>query len=81
MDVQKRLNNEKHFEDWTEKKDGGRIYYFQVPGKYGWFLKYLKETDEDEITLRFWQEIYDEKRNLREIHEKYPIDEGHKKLI
>jgi len=41
----------------------------------------LKETDGDEITLRFWQEIYDEKRNLREIHEKYPVDKGHKKLI
>ena len=78
MDVQRRLNNEKQFDDWTEKKDRGRIYYFEIPGKCGWFSKYLKETDKDEIALRFWQEIYEEKHNLREIYEKYPVDNGHK---
>jgi hypothetical protein len=25
-------------------------------------------------------EIYDEKGILREVHEKYPVDEGHKKI-
>ena len=63
MDVQKRLSNEKQFDKWTDKKDGDKIYYFEIPGKYGWFSKYLKETDEDDITLRFCQEIYDEKHN------------------
>ena len=41
---------------------------------------YLKEDNSEEITLRFWQEVYDENNILREIHEKYPIDKGHKKL-
>ena len=41
---------------------------------------YLKEDNSEEITLRFWQEVYDENNILREIHEKYPVDKGHKKL-
>ena len=31
-------------------------------------------------TLRFWQEVYDDKNVLREIHEKFPVDLGHRKL-
>jgi hypothetical protein len=31
-------------------------------------------------TLRFWQEIYDDKNVLREIHKKFPVDLGHRKL-
>jgi len=46
----------------------------------GWKAKYLKKVDKDEITIRFWQEIYDERNILREIHEKYPVDKGHKKI-
>lgn len=80
MNGQKRLINEKEFDKWIEKTDGGRIYSFEIQGKYGWISKYLKETDSNEVTLKFWQEIYDEKQNLREIHEKYPVDKGHKKL-
>ncbi|MDQ2721111.1 MAG: hypothetical protein M3Z26_15290 [Bacteroidota bacterium] len=80
MDQQKRLSNEKQFEEWIEKIDGGRIYSFQISGKHGWIAKYLKETDADETTLKFWQEIYDHKNNLIEIHQKYPIDTGHKKI-
>ena len=33
-----------------------------------------------EITVRFWQEIYDDQGTLVEIHEKYPVDKGHRKL-
>jgi hypothetical protein len=36
-------------------------------------------VDANEITLRFWQEIYDEQDKLAEIHEKYPVDKGHRK--
>ena len=43
-------------------------------------MKYLKEVDIEETTLTFWQEVYDETNTLREIHEKYPIDKGHKKV-
>ncbi|HUZ57379.1 MAG TPA: hypothetical protein VMU83_01190 [Hanamia sp.] len=60
--------------------DDGRIYSFEISGRFGWISRYLKETDVNEITIKFWQEIYDEKGNLKEIHEKYPIDKGHKKL-
>ena len=80
MNDEKRLDNEKKFDVWIEKPDGGRIYSFEISGRQGWSSKYLKETDVDEITIKFWQEIYDENEILKEIHEKYPIDKWHKKL-
>jgi hypothetical protein len=36
-------------------------------------------VDAAEQTLRFWQEIYDDQNRLVEIHEKYPVDKGHRK--
>lgn len=63
-----------------QKKDGGRIYSFEVAGKLGWKARYVKEVDREEITMKFYQEIYDGSGILREIHEKYPIDKGHTKL-
>jgi hypothetical protein len=41
---------------------------------------YCKEVDALETTIRFWQEIYDERGVLVEIHEKYPVDTGHRKV-
>jgi len=61
-------------------ENGGRIYEKVVPGKHGWFAVYFKEVDREENTIRFWQEIRDQNGQLREIHEKYPIDTGHRKL-
>ena len=43
-------------------------------------VKYLKERDAEENTLKFWHEIYDENRSLKETHEKYTVDKGHKKV-
>lgn len=63
-----------------EKENGGRIYSFEILGKLGWKAIYLKEVNNEEITTRFWQEIYDDKGVLRKIHEKYPVDKGHQKL-
>jgi hypothetical protein len=80
MNSNQRAKNERNFDAWIEKEDGGRIYSFEIAGKLGWKAKYLKEVNNEEITLRFWQEIYDEHNVLREIHEKYPEDKGHKKL-
>jgi hypothetical protein len=75
-----RLQNEKKFGQWEELPGGGRRYRFNVPGKLGWLACYLKEVDVDEKTLRFWQEIYDDKGKLAETHEKFPVDKGHKKV-
>jgi hypothetical protein len=58
---------------------GGRRFTFEVVGHRDWKARYLKEVDENENTLRFWQEIYDERGALVEIHEKYPEDKGHQK--
>ena len=75
-----RSQNERKFGHWDELPDGGRRYWFEVPGRYGWKARYLKEVNAEEVTLRFWQEIYDDRGRLIEIHEKYPVDKGHHKV-
>ena len=80
MDKKQRQKNEAEFESWIEKENGGRIYSFEIIGKLGWKAKYLKEVDSEDVTIKFWQEVYDQNNILKEIHEKYPVDTGHKKL-
>ena len=80
MEENKRQRNETDYDSWIEKENGGRIYSFEIVGKLGWKAKYLKEVDIQEVTIRFWQEVYDENNILKEIHEKYPVDKGHKKI-
>ena len=75
-----REQNEAKFSKWQFLPGGGRLYSLDVPGKSGWSARYLKEVDAIENTLRFWQEIYDERGQLIEIHEKYPVDTGHRKV-
>ena len=75
-----RSQNEKKFGQWEEVADGGRRYRLEVAGRLGWLARYLKEVDANEMTVRFWQEIYDESGKLVETHEKSPVDKGHQKL-
>lgn len=76
----KRELNEKKFGNWDIQPDGSRKYYFDVSGRHGWKARYIKEVDNQEITLKFYQEIYDASGKLVEIHQKYPEDSGHKKV-
>lgn len=80
MNEKKREKNETEYDFWLEKKNGNRIYSFEINGKSGWRAKYCKEVNSEEVTIRFWQEVYDEKNIIREIHDKYPVDKGHKKV-
>jgi len=75
-----RRQNESKFNLWDQTDSGGRIYRMKIQGRLGWSAVYLKEVDSSENTIRFWQEIYDERNVLREIHEKFPIDRGHRKI-
>jgi hypothetical protein len=75
-----RSQNEKKFRNWDELSGGGRRYWLDVVGRVGWRARYLKEVGAGEVTLRFWQEIYDETGKLVEVHEKFPIDKGHRKV-
>ncbi|MCZ7402078.1 MAG: hypothetical protein O8C61_07635 [Candidatus Methanoperedens sp.] len=77
----KRTINERKFGKWEELTGGGRRYSYEVDGRHGWTARYVKEVNLIEETLRFYQEIYDNKGKLVEIHEKYPDDKGHKKVI
>lgn len=81
MDFNKRQENEKKFPNWKELPDGSRLYWFVIEGRMGWKAKYLKKVDNKESTLSFWQEIYDKAGILVEVHEKYPVDKGHKKIV
>ena len=75
-----RQQNEQKFPNWINLPDGGRRYWFDVLGRQGWVARYVKEVDDNEKTTKFYQEIYDEQGELVEIHEKYPVDKGHKKV-
>ena len=78
--VATREQNEKKFGQWEKLANGGRRYFREVVGRYGWRAQYVKEVDADEGTLSFRQEIYDDNGNLKEIHEKFPLDKGHRKV-
>jgi hypothetical protein len=80
MNTNKRKQNENEFEFWEDLPDGGRKYWFDIRGKMGGFARYVKTVDKNETTILFVQEIYNSKSELVEIHEKYPIDKGHKKV-
>ncbi len=75
-----RAQNEKKFGHWEELPGGGRRYRLDVTGRLGWRARYFKDVDANETTVRFWQEIYDDTGKLAEIHEKFPVDKGHKKV-
>ena len=78
--LRKRIQNEKQFKNWKPRPEGGRIYWLEIEGKFGWKARYVKQVDEAEETVSFRQEIYNEFDELVEIHEKYPVDKGHIKL-
>ncbi len=75
-----REQNERKFPNWIDLPDGGRRYWLDVAGRRGWRARYVKEVDADEQTVSFYQEIYNDRGELVEIHEKFPIDKGHRKV-
>jgi hypothetical protein len=75
-----RRANETKFGQWRELPSGDRIYSLEVAGRRLWKARYFKEVDQNEVALRFWQEIYDETGQLVEVHDKYPVDLGHRKV-
>lgn len=78
--MSERSSNERKFRSWLPTESGGRIYKLVVHGRSGWSAAYCKEVDAQENTLRFWQEIYDESGRLREVHDKFPVDRGHRQV-
>jgi len=75
-----RAQNERKFGHWDELPGGQRRYRLDVPGRQGWLARYIKEVDTNEVTLRFWQEVYNDQGKLIEVHEKYPVDKNHQKV-
>ncbi|HHT9133504.1 MAG TPA: hypothetical protein ACFYD2_01250 [Candidatus Avalokitesvara rifleensis] len=78
LNIQKRRQNERKFGTWEELSYGGRRYWYDVAGRFGCSARYIKEVDSNETILRFYQEVYNEKGELVEVHQKYPTDVGHK---
>lgn len=75
-----RAQNEKKFKRWEELPNGGRRYLRDFVGRSGGRARYIKEVDSNERTVRFAQEIYDASGRLIAVHEKFPVDLGHKQL-
>jgi hypothetical protein len=78
--VSTREQNEGKFPNRENLLSGGRRYWLDVQGRQGWKARYVKEVDADEVTVRFYQEIYDDTGKLVEVHHKYPVDQGHQKV-
>lgn len=76
----KREKNEKKFTYWEELQCGGRKYWYEVVGKFGFKARYVKEVDGREETVKFYQEIYDNNGNLVEVHKKFPTNSGHRRI-
>ena len=77
MDARRRQQNERKYGTWRELPSGGRLYSYDVRGRSGWRATYVKEVDAEELTVKFYQEVYDAAGTLREVHHKYPVDLGH----
>ena len=77
----KRRQNERKFGMWRDLPDGGRLYSYDVKGRSGWLARYVKQVDADEATVRFYQEVFDGDGRLRDVHEKFPVDLGHRKMM
>jgi hypothetical protein len=75
-----RKENERAFPNWDELADGGRCYWRERPGGDFGKCRYVKIVDQNENTVSFTQEIYDDAGSLIEIHQKYPADTGHRYL-
>jgi len=75
-----REQNERTFGAWQELPGGGRRYMREYAGRAGGRARYIKEVDAAETTIRFAQEIYDREGRLASVHEKFPVDLGHKRI-
>ena len=81
MNERKRQENERKFDQWESLSNVGRRYFYDVGSRRrGWKARYIKDVNEEEETVRFWQEIYNEHGKLVEIHQKFPEDTGHQCL-
>lgn len=80
MATGKRQANERKFGQWEEFPNGGRRFWYDMRNRSGWRARYVKEVDSLERTTRFAQEIYDAENRLTEVHEKYPVDLGHRRV-
>lgn len=75
-----REQNERTFGSWQELPGGGRRYTREYAGRARGRARYIKEVDAAETTIRFAQEIYDREGQLVSVHEKFPVDLGHKRI-
>ena len=75
-----RTQNERKFKHWEELPNAGRRYIREFAGRAGGRARYVKEVDATENTIRFAQEIYDANGRLVAVHEKFPVDLGHKQI-
>ncbi len=64
----------------SERAELAMALWVSVKGHSGWSARYVKQVDSEESTVHFAQEIFDAEGMLREVHEKFPADRGHRKI-
>ena len=75
-----RKKNERRYDKWERLPGGGRRYTRIVVGASRGRAQYVKDVDAWERTIGFAQMIYDGDGRLIEVHEKYPIDQGYRRV-
>lgn len=75
-----RKQNESKFKNWQELPDNGRRYWYDTHRENGYTIRYVKVVDGTERTISLVQELYDAQGRLVQIHEKFPIDQGHRNV-
>ena len=51
----KRRSNETKFPKWTTLPEGGRKYWYEVKGRFGFKARCIKEVNSAEETTKFYQ--------------------------
>ena len=75
-----REQNERKFQQWEDLPRGERRYWLDVASRSRWKVRYIKEVDANEVTIRFYQEVYNKIGESVEVHHKYSVDLGHRKV-
>lgn len=75
-----RRQNEHAFPNWQDLPNGGRRYWIDDERADGITIRYVKLVDASDRTISFVQEVYDRNGKLVSIHEKFPVDTGHRQV-
>lgn len=76
----RRKRNERRFKHWEDLPNDARRYWYDSEREDGFTIRYIKVVNANEQTMALIQEVYDRSGKLVEVHEKFPVDRGHRRV-